>query len=485
MSNLEIKFELEIKEPTVNITAERLGIVMTKSDGENVDVSLKVAIDGERDDLDELDLTGIKSLNKETNEVSFDFTLAEEALTEQNINFASAFIDVKIPNGSKSNLETELGRVKVSSLDGLVNIETEIGAVLLEDCSGTFNIETEIGSVNIFDSDFEKLNCETEVGSIRMTKIKAHTVNCSTEVGQIILEEADVSETNLMSETGNIEYTLLPSKQNHSKISTEIGKVKIIIPEESGLIITATTELGKISSFLKDVETKSLSEGVIFRKKGIEDNNERIVTMQVSSEIGNIVLLHDNTDMNEEGKKSFKSSKIANEIEKAMEEVTKATKVFSSPAFKQAFSGAFANLGETIRKNVQVAVKDADVTIKDTFGTVRDSFKEEAHRAKMEREEMLEAAQHMRENASATRKDVREQAREAREEAREAREEARQAKEQVTKVVARDGLNSDMFADNESASSGTEKSRLKVLDLLEKGVITQQDAKELLEAIGK
>jgi len=296
--------------------------------------------------------------------------------------------------------------------------------------------------VRIKKGDFQNFVCSTEVGNIEITGIKAVSLECETEVGQIKIKEAEVSDVSISSETGNIEYQLLPIKQNQSKIEAEIGKVKIILPNEINVDIKASSEMGNISSFLKNTIITPFDEGITLKS---ETNNAEHgnAVIQVCSEIGSIVLMNNDTKVEEESQK-FTNSKFNQEINRAMNEMSKVTKVLGSPALRKSIGGAFSNLGEVIKNSVQTALKEADVTIKESMRDMKADMQKQRNDMKSENTRN----RHDRQYGSA-------------------------------------------FSDrnsgfrSEERLSDNEKSRLKILDLLEQGKITHEEAEKLLKAINK
>ncbi|MBI9032794.1 DUF4097 family beta strand repeat protein [bacterium] len=362
----------------------------------------------------------------------------EDDLESRDVDLENSKLIIMIPDGMKVRVESEMGKIRFEDVQTEAEIDSELGSITLDSVSGNVKIESEIGSVEVRKGDFQNFFCSTEIGNIDIKEIKAHRIKCDTEVGQINIKEAEVSDVTISSETGNIEYQLLPIKQNQTKINSEIGKVKLIIPHEMNVDLKATSEIGTVSSFLKNIITNQIDDGVILKSEIINSETGNAV-ISVSTEIGTIVLVNEDT-MPEEEKQQFENNKFNKEFNKAMNEMSKVTKVLASPALRKSIGGAFANLGEVIKNSVQNALKEADVTIKESMKDMK--------------ADMQKQRQDMKSDNMRNRQD-------------------RAYSDRKTGFRAEERL------------SDNEKSRLKILDLLEQGKINHEEAEKLLKAINK
>ncbi len=444
MNKMEFTFDYSVDFDTLYVKTEKCPLMVEGHDSE------KLEIVGHFEMKDDVNYAftdeNIVSIDTSDRHISIDSSDIEEELANRDIDFKQSLLLVKCPAGKEVRIESELGRIKVKGLTGKLVIDSEIGGIIVKKSSASMKIDSEVGSVQILDTIAKDVKCRTEVGGIIIKNIKADNLDVSTEVGMIDIAEAEVSEVNLASETGNIEYKLLPTiKHNHSKIDTEIGKVKIVLPQELAIDLTATSEMGTVSSFLKNVENIDVEDGVKVVTTGL-GQEEPTCRIEVETEIGNVTLLNEDTDVKSEFKKSFKADKITKEIDKAMQEVNKATKILSSPGFRKVMGSAFSNLGETIKNGIQSALQETDVTIKESMKDMKENFHKESEV-------------------------IRQQA-----------EDIKKDKESIRKIVRK-----KKFLDDPAprGMSEKERSRLKVLELLEDGKINQEEAEQLLKVIGK
>ncbi|MFA7057563.1 MAG: DUF4097 family beta strand repeat-containing protein [Candidatus Cloacimonadales bacterium] len=420
MNTLKFEFKYQGSFKELDVRTERMTIVISKGEPEIIAIKGEISLNQEVNY--EVSNDKIIEFSASDNRISIDTSELEEDLEDKGVDYANFKLYVYVPDGLRIRAESELGKIIMEHINADSEIETEIGTVLLEDISGDAEIETEIGSVKVKGGSFNHLSCDTEIGNIEIIGTKINKLICESEVGQIFIKEAEISDATINSETGSIEYQLLPLKQSHTKIESEIGKVKLIIPQELNLELKATSEIGGISQNLKNVVTQHVDEGIIL-KTDKEDSNQATAIIEVSTEIGWISLLNEDTQTEQE--KHYSGSRLNREINSAMNEINKVTKVLSSPALRKSLGGAFANLGETIKSSVQSALKESDVAVKQSVKEMQDNLRKQG--------------QDMRGNAFRT----------------------------------------------EERLSDNEKSRLKILELLEKGMINQEEAEKLLKAIAK
>lgn len=420
MNTLKFEFKYQGSFKELDVRTERMTIVISKGEPEIIAIKGEISLNQEVNY--EVSNDKIIEFSASDNRISIDTSELEEDLEDKGVDYANFKLYVYVPDGLRIRAESELGKIIMEHINADSEIKTEIGTVLLEDISGDAEIETEIGSVKVKGGSFNHLSCDTEIGNIEIIGTKINKLICESEVGQIFIKEAEISDATINSETGSIEYQLLPLKQSHTKIESEIGKVKLIIPQELNLELKATSEIGGISQNLKNVVTQHVDEGIIL-KTDKEDSNQGTAIIEVSTEIGWISLLNEDTQTEQE--KHYSGSRLNREINSAMNEINKVTKVLSSPALRKSLGGAFANLGETIKSSVQSALKESDVAVKQSVKEMQDNLRKQG--------------QDMRGNAFRT----------------------------------------------EERLSDNEKSRLKILELLEKGMINQEEAEKLLKAIAK
>ncbi len=440
MNIMKFDFNYQGNFKEVDVRSEKLTVVIAKGQADAILIRGEILM--EQDVNYAMTDEKLVEVLASENRIAIDTSDLEDDLEDRGVNLDQSRILILVPDGLKIRVESELGKIRFEHLNCDSEIDSEIGSITLDNVSGSAGIESEIGSIRVKKGDFQNFFCSTEVGNIEIFGIKAISLKCETEVGQISIKEAEVSDVTISSETGNIEYQLLPIKQNQSKIEAEIGKVKIIIPHEINLDLKATSEMGAINTSLKNVVFSAIEDGVIL-KSDIINSETGNATIEVSTEIGSVTLLNEDTLPNEE-RQQYKNNKLNQEINRAMNEMSKVTRVLGSPALRKSIGGAFANLGEVIKTSVQTALKEADITIKESMKDMKADMQKQRQDMKTENVRNRQEAQYGRDLSSRN-----------------------------SMYRAEDRL------------SDNEKSRLKILDLLEQGKISHEEAEKLLKAINK
>jgi len=440
MKGMEFEFEYHKMFEELDVITERLTVIITKGKPDNIIIRGEISIDEDSNYVISEDK--IIEFNATKKKITVDTSDLEDDLESKGVNVDNAKIMIIVPNNLKIKVESEMGNIRFEYLDANIIVDSEIGSVTLDTIFGSAEIESEIGSVTLKECDLQNFSCSTEVGNIDIFGTKATILKCDSEVGQIKIKGVEVSDATISSETGSIEYQLLPIKQNQSKINTEIGKVKIIIPQEINLDLQATSEVGTVSNFLKNVVSNQTENGVIL-KSDIINSEAGNAVIEVSTEIGAIVLVNEET-MPDEENQQHENYEFNLEFDKAMNELNKVTKVLNSQALRKSIGGAFANLGSVIKNSVQNALQESDNTIKQSMKDIKADLRKQRENIKSEN-----------------------------------------VRNQQESQFRRDHFNRNSGFRPEERLSDNEKSRLKILDLLEQGKITHEEAEKLLKAINR
>lgn len=435
MTTLKFEFKYEGNFKKLDVKTEKVTIVISKGEPEAITIKGEIDVKQKIDYEVKRDERIIKVIASEDS-ISVDTSELEEDLKELAVDYESFKLYLSVPDGLKISAESELGQIIVTGVEANFSFETEMGMILLEDVSGDAKVVAEIGKIKIKRGNFNRLTCTTEIGNIEVVGTMVNELHCESEVGKIVIRKTEISDATILSESGNIEYHLLPVMQNHSKIESGIGKVKLIIPKEINLSLKATSEMGGVNQNLKNVDVQKIEDGLILKTVN-KSNNQHKAVINISTEIGWILLLNEDTPLEKE--KSHSSSRLNREINNAMNEINKITRVLSSRTLRKSLGGAFANLGETIKSSVQSALRESEVAVKQSVKEMQDSLQQQSQEMKSRAEEFRKDAEYQRGYTYRT----------------------------------------------EERLSDNEKSRLKILELLENGKINQEEAERLLKAIGK
>ncbi len=121
--------------------------------------------------------------------------------------------------------------VKIEKLRGNCELKNENGAVKLSEIEGNLEIEQENGVISAIGISGAKLKLETENGMVK-------------------LRECQVNEVDISSENGAVYYECKPIPEGAIKICSENGPIHLVLSPGQGYTLTASTENGVIRNTL-------------------------------------------------------------------------------------------------------------------------------------------------------------------------------------------------------------------------------------------
>ncbi|MCF7793901.1 MAG: hypothetical protein K9N09_09160 [Candidatus Cloacimonetes bacterium] len=160
-------------------------------------------------------------------------------------------LSAKTENGSlkvrniqgENKLQSENGSIKLDHVNGKLECQSENGTIILESCNGDFSLITENGSVRAVESE-GPFKIQTENGSIKLKKcigsLTSETENGAVRILQSGFESAEVSAIN-----GSIMYEFLPIEKGQFSFQNNNGKIQLLIPEELEYKIQAMNKMGR------------------------------------------------------------------------------------------------------------------------------------------------------------------------------------------------------------------------------------------------
>jgi len=201
--------------------------------------------------------------------------------------YASDTVDIvaELPEKNyRVKSESENGVIIISDLKGEeASIETENGTITLKNLRfSEIDGKTENGRINIENVKGKKIRVFTENGSIILLDTKADEIIAESENGRIS-SECDADRQRLKTEHGSILTTVLRGK---SIISTEMGSIKIRIPEETKAIIEARIDRGTIRYSGRIITSEEGYKKIIVNEDGIEE-----AKIRVDVDFGSLIIL--------------------------------------------------------------------------------------------------------------------------------------------------------------------------------------------------
>lgn len=451
MNNLEKTFTFATKtDLVVHVQSENLGVAIVGGEEETSQLTIKVDYSG-HDESMEIENIIEAQYNEETNELNVELhDIPKSRITTWRC-------ELKVPYVSEVRAETENGPLSLKNLHGIQEIHSENAPVKLEAIEGTLHIETENGPVSIVDCTGDvivqtengpikakqlsgTLKLETENGPIKLVKCEG-TLQLAVENGVVRVLQSAFESVTMQGENSGIYYEFAPILKGSCAIENENGKITLVIPEELEFDLKALNRHGKIHVAL-DGDYEQLNEDGF---KGIEMvRGAAKVDIDVKNLHGSIVI----TNKKLGSSQGITIPNISEIFDSVLNEIPdETTRLKVEDKIKKAqeqLKKAHGQLSKIKIADVESVVNDALSGIKTEVSTIihdlsSDDFKKKAETTI---------------NTSFTK-----------------------VMDAVKNVVK------DRPVSESAKREVDERSRMKILDLLEKGTITAEEAERLLKAM--
>ncbi|WP_226671489.1 DUF4097 family beta strand repeat-containing protein [Metabacillus litoralis] len=171
-------------------------------------------------------------------------------------------VKVKLFNGPIRGENLQVGNLKAKTANGVVSFSS-ITAKKAE-------FETANGQIKLANSKYEKLEAETISGIIEFDGVA---------------ERADIQSFN-----GNLMLSIKDHSCETLYAKTTTGNIEILLPEESRLVGDLKSNLGAVSTLLKDAETSYEKNETIQKELRFRTSKEPTLTLFADSKTGSIVV---------------------------------------------------------------------------------------------------------------------------------------------------------------------------------------------------
>ena len=139
-------------------------------------------------------------------------------------------------------VETENGAVKLHGIEGDIQIQTDNGAIVISDNTGNCNLKTDNGMVKIKKCN-GNLKIREENGAIKLNDISGE-IDIVGENGSIRVLNSYSQKTSIRNENGSIYYEFSPIENGDFRFENENGRIQLIIPDEIPFDIEARNIFG-------------------------------------------------------------------------------------------------------------------------------------------------------------------------------------------------------------------------------------------------
>ncbi len=381
-----------------------------------------------------------------------------------------SFVKILVPGEPPLEVEMENLPVTFSEIHNTLVVSSENAPIRIQDCNGKKTINNENGPISIRNCEGD-LTIELENGPLSAEMISGVKLEISTENGPLKIRDACFPQVHIESENGVIAFETLFVEDARMELKTENGMIHFVLPDEMDYEIRAQTETGKIKSRLSQAIVEDGDEFVV--QKG--DGSSKIT---ITTENGMI--------------KIGEGDRVNLDFLKAKLELLKESlaKVNSSEDM-ESVNKLFANVNEYVSSRI-ANVKEA---------VVKESIQEQLEKLKALIEDF--DFQGAKEKTIAS---VEELGTKINEELRKNMDKlSTKISENVHFTSGKRGFKVDGLGDyiNKVMNSAlikpylggemkakekdevVDRSRIKILEMLEAGKITAEEAERLLKAIGK
>ncbi|PKN79882.1 MAG: hypothetical protein CVU48_04015 [Candidatus Cloacimonetes bacterium HGW-Cloacimonetes-1] len=481
--NRTLKFE-ELSE--IVIDNQMAPLLIGTSDSDEISISIELNV---RDLDEEINLDDFVKTDFATGKLSIELSEIDELEDRSNVSIKASIL---LPQAQNLTVETDNFPLAVSGLNAALTLHNENGPIAITDCEGRFTIENENGPIAINNCHgVQKITNENgpirihnttgdfilsmENGPLSAEAISGDNIKIESENGPIKIRSACFTNVTVNNENGTLYYETLPVENGHFVFENENAHIHLVLPINFDYTLVANTEFGAIKSKLS---AEVVKDGDTYRIV----NGEGGTQIEITTENGMIKLSSDghmNLDFirlkMEQLKESIKNSKTFEDKEKVqnlMESISgyinKGLDSINEDKIKTAINDALTNMKATVESFDVSETKDKVLSSLDTIHKdLFDGFKEFVHNFKDKFETEFKSEDKHKgfhgNFANFIDKD--------------------QLKKMLEPLKKMKHFSFDL--DEKEKDAVSERSRMKILEMLESGKITAEEAERLLKAINK
>lgn len=267
----EKKYTLDVKENLlVDLKSENMGVKIIGWNEPKAELEIKIEANAASEQELDFDQIVQVELNEESNTLYIELTDPEEIK-----NFKS-MVKLYIPHVSsvKAELEnaglfmenlqgdqvaeTENGSIQFDHVNGTLKLSSENGVLKLNNCNGDAELETENGAMKL-NSCEGNIKAQTENGVFKSSKCKG-SLEHESENGTTRITGAEFSKAFITSENGGIFYEFNEIEAGQFNFQNQNGKLQLGIPDALPYKITACNQLGRFHIGLEGNYDQSSSD---------------------------------------------------------------------------------------------------------------------------------------------------------------------------------------------------------------------------------
>lgn len=379
-------------------------------------------------------------------------------------------VRVLVPEGIEVQAETENLPLMLSGLKCVISVENENGPIVISECEGSFTIENENGPVKMLNCS-GALQLTQENGPFSAEGLAGDSLGVETENGAIKIRSASFKQVNVTSENGMIYYESMPMEDGTLSFESENGKIALVLPEDFDFEMTAECENGIVKCNLNADIQREDGNYVIRQGEGktkIRVRTENGVIKLSSDAYMNLGFLKQKLNELREAIRNSKTlddqAKVQEMLDKIISSLEKAADKISEARIKEAIIKGVASLKATVEGMDLADTRDKVVAGVEKIGEdIASGFREFIVKMKYSDEEGSKTRHfHLHKEMDGIR-------------------------EYIHKVLDREFVEprTHRAMNQREQQDVNDRSRLKILEMLESGKITAEEAERLLTAIGK
>ncbi len=392
---------------------------------------------------------------------------------------------IRVPKGAAVIATAEVMPLRAEGLEGALVIHNENGPVSLEKCSGHTHIEAENGPISLRECSGE-FEIDLENGPLVAEKVSGSKLEVEAENSPLKISQAAFPLVNISTENGLIYYETLPVENGEFSFSSENGRIHLSVPEDFAFELQAETENGSVTANL-DAEVSTEGGRKVIRR------GEGGARISVHTENGAVKV--SSGGKAEFGFISLKLAELKELIGKSVSEEDKEKALRALEKVTAAIERAINSVAET---NIQEKLAASLAKLKSAV----EEFEVQETKDKVIKA-VEQAGDELADGLKIIYRKVKGPFREGESRFREHREHFRgpfvgkgfefrheffdpeSIKDYVHKAMESALSKAGKGLSGREKSEVDERSRIKILEMLEAGKITAEEAERLLKAIGK
>ena len=458
---------------SIKIVNHMAPLTITASETGELEITAEIKYN---DHIDDINLEDYVQLELDGQQISLELEEIDD-LADSSFRRDDFKLIIAIPQLDTVWLEAENESFNVAGLNSKIKLEIENGATVISNCSGDLNLESENGAIKIRNHQ-GNVTVEMENGPLSTDSLKGDKLSVTSENGSIKMRSCSFTEARITNENGVIYYETLPVDDARLNFENENGVIQLVLPSLWGFEIHMEQEMGSINNKLEVPVIKG--EGFHSIMSG--DGGAKI---SIKTENGAIKLSHDrhlNLDYLQSKIEQLKDAilksktmedkeKVSALLENIIAYANRGLDGINEDKIKQVLSDAMAKLKKTVenidfnaaKDKVAVSVENIGVEIQTAFKDLIQSIQDKANQEKIKGFKDKVFSTHFHFDAD---------------------EAGAAISAKVMEKIKRIMPSAFELKDKEKEDIA-DQSRLKILQMLESGKITAEEAERLLKAISK